>query len=95
MNKKADIAIAIIAVILALIILVIYLVNVATRECNNNNDCPANAYCGTDYTCHEYPSQVIVKETNFIPAAIIIGIALIIAAYIFRKEKIVQTKELL
>ncbi len=94
MNKKAEIAIAIIAVILALIILVIYLVNIATRECNNNSDCPSNSYCGTDYACHEFPNQVIVKETNFIPAAIIIGISLIIAAYIFKKEKIEQKKSL-
>lgn len=93
MNQKANIAIAVIAVILALIILVIYLVNIATRECNNNKDCPSTAYCGTDYTCHEFPHQVIVKETNFIPAAIIIGMALIIAAYIFKRRNVPLTKK--
>ena len=94
MNKKGTVALAVVAVVLALLILVFYLVGIATRDCNKNKDCSENQYCGTDYTCHDFPNQVIVTETNFIPAAIIIGIALIIAAYIFRKEKMVQRKEL-
>ena len=87
MNKKASVALIAVIVILALVILVIFLTNIALRECDNNRDCADNSYCGTDYECHEFPSQVVVKESSYIPAALIIGVALIMAAYIFRREK--------
>ena len=86
MHKKGN-AVAIVAVVLAFIILIMFLVNIGSRECKNNGDCAENSYCGTDYECHEFPSQVVVKESSYIPAALIIGIALMVAAYIFRKEK--------
>ena len=88
MNKKASIALVAVIVILALVILVIFLTNIASRECKNNRDCAENNYCGTDYECHEFPSQVVVKESNYVPTAIIIGVALIAAAYIFRRQKL-------
>ena len=83
MNKKGN-AVAIIAIVLAFIILIMFLVNIGGRECKNNRDCTENSYCGTDYECHQFPSQVVVKESSYIPAAIIIGVALIVAAWIFR-----------
>lgn len=92
MHKKGN-AVAIVAVVLAFIILIMFLINIASRECKNNNDCAQNQYCSTDYECHEFPAQVVVKETNYIPAALIIGVALIIAAYIFRGGKLPWKKE--
>jgi hypothetical protein len=88
MNKKGSAALAIIAVILALLVLTVYLVNIAQRDCESNRDCPDNAYCGTDYECHQFPDQIIVKESNYVPAALIFGIFLVVAAYIFRGGKI-------
>ena len=85
MNKKGNAAVAI---ILAMVILAIYLVNIAQRECESNKDCSSNSYCGTDYECHEYPNQVIVKQNNYVPAALIVGVALIVAAYLRRGGKI-------
>ncbi len=87
-HKKGSAAIAIIAIILAIIILAVYLVGIAQRDCNSNKDCSENAYCGTDYECHEFPQQIVVKEANYLPASIIFGISLIIAAYIYRGRKI-------
>lgn len=87
MNTKASAALAVVAVVLALVILGIFLVNISQRDCNSNRDCSANAYCGVDYGCHPFPEQIIVKENNFIPAALIVSMALIIAAYIFSKRK--------
>ena len=84
MNEKANVALGVIAVILALIIFAIYLVNIAQRECNSNRDCSANAYCGSDFECHAYPQQIVVEENNFLTAAFVFGVALIIAAYIFK-----------
>ena len=87
MNRKASVALVVVIVVLALVILVMFLTNIALRECDNNRDCADNSYCGTDYECHEFPSQVVVKESNYIWAALIMGISLIATAYIFRSGK--------
>ena len=84
---------ALIAIILAIIILAVYLVGIAQRDCNSNKDCPENAYCGTDYECHDFPQQILVKEANYVPASIIFGISLIIAAYVYRGGKIPFVKK--
>ena len=84
MDAKGSMALAIVAVLLAMIVLGVFLVNVAMRDCNGNQDCPANAYCGSDYECHEFPQQIVLKQSNLWPA-LILGICLIIAAYIFRR----------
>ncbi len=86
MNSKGGIALALVAVILALTIFAFYLVNVAQRDCNSNRDCPENSYCGVDYECHEFPQQIMVKKSNFLPAAIIVGISIIVGAFILRKR---------
>ena len=87
MNKTGSAVLITVIVILALVLLIIGLVNVSGRECNKNSECGTDSYCGSDYSCHSYPERVIVKENSFVAAAIILGIALIVAAYIFRDGK--------
>lgn len=79
---------AIVAVALAVVIVGFFLVSLATRECSSNKDCQESAYCGSDYECHDYPQQIVVKENSFLPAAIVFGIALILAAYVYRGGKV-------
>ena len=93
MNQKGNMVLGVIAILLGLIILAFILINVAQRECNSNRDCPENAYCNTQHECVEFPEQVVIKQSNLIPSAIIIGIALIIAAYIFRGKKLPWKKK--
>ena len=85
MNKKGSLGLIAVIIILSLVILSVYLVGVATRGCNSNNDCAKSAYCGTDYECHDFPKEIIVKENNFVPASIILSVGLIASALIFRK----------
>ena len=87
MNRKASGLIAV-TIILALLILIIFLVNIAQRECHSSSDCSLNSYCGADHRCHQFPDEIIIKEHNYIPAALILGISLVIAAYIFRGGKL-------
>ena len=87
MNKNGSVALAAIAIILALVILGVFLINIAQRECNSNRDCADNAYCNSEHECHLYPEKIIVQENSFAPAALIFGIAIIVAAYIFRGTK--------
>ena len=92
MHKKGALALGIVAVLLALIILAGYLMNVSMRNCNSNNECPANAYCGSDYECHEFPEQIVVKENNFLPASIVLGMSFIIGVIILKMGKIPFSK---
>jgi len=87
MNKKAA-APMIIIVILCVIILAFYVMDVSQRECNANKDCAKNSYCGSDNACHEYPKQIVITEHDYLIPAIIISVALIISAYIFRGGKL-------
>lgn len=82
-----------VAIVLALVVLAFILITFAQRECNSNRDCSDNAYCGSDHECHEYPNQIVVKETNYVNAALILGIFLIVAAYIFKGGKITCWKK--
>lgn len=88
MRKQGSAALAAVAVILALVILGVFLVNIALRDCNSNRDCPENAYCGSDHECHEYPEKIIVTENNFVPAALILGGAGVLTAFLLRRKPI-------
>ena len=88
MNKKGSIGLVVVAVILALVILGVFLVSIASRDCNANKDCAENSYCGSDYECHQYPDEIVVTENNYVPAAIILSFGLMLAAYIFRTGKV-------
>lgn len=87
MNKKGN-ALAVVSIILALLVLAIYLVGIATRECKSNRDCTDNAYCGSDYECHKYPEEIVVQKNSFTLAALILGISMAITAYIYKTGKI-------
>jgi len=85
MNKKGVVYLFVIALILGIIIMVMVSANFALRECNNNSDCPEDSYCSSNHQCHQYPNEVLVTKNNFLPAAIVLGASLIVAAYIFRR----------
>ena len=85
MNRKGA-ALGIVAVILALIILGIFLVNLALRECNSNRDCSEGTYCGSDFECHAYPAQSTTSNNNFLLPSLIFSVSIIVAALIVRKK---------
>jgi hypothetical protein len=84
--KKGNVALGIVAVVLAMIILAIFVINMAQRECESNRDCHSDSYCGSDYECHQFPNKVLVKESNFLPAAFTVAIGLVVSAYVFRRK---------
>jgi hypothetical protein len=58
------------------------------RECNLNSDCGSERFCGSDFKCHDYPSiQKTVNNYNFMPAATIIALAIVLAALILRFKR--------
>ena len=82
MNKKGNAVILIIAVV-GLLIIFAQIFDLAARECSLDKDCDDESYCGSDYKCHKHPT---ISKYNYVPAAFIIGISLIIAAYLLKRK---------
>jgi hypothetical protein len=50
-----------IVIVAIVLIVVIWLVNLAGRECSSNGDCPANSYCDYQHECNAIP---VVEKTE-------------------------------
>lgn len=89
--KKADGGVTAIIIVVLILIFLGWLVNVGGRECRTNKDCGEDAYCGSDFACHKIPviekSSVVVDRHYTIPA-LIIGVAIILTAVIFKWDKL-------
>ncbi len=86
-NKKAEGMTAILIIVIIALFLG-WLINFNHRECNSNKECGSESYCGSDFSCHQYPTiQKTVVQYNLLWPAVIIGISMMIAAFIFRREK--------
>ena len=94
-NKKAE-GITSILIIIVIALFFGWLINVSQRECRTNKNCSSESYCGSDFSCHQYPTiqKTVVQYSLFWPA-VVIGIAVIIAAFIFRRERIVPEKTII
>ena len=75
-------------VILGLIIVALVMINMGSKECISSRDCSDGSYCGSDNRCHEHPGKIVVQKEsrNLIFPAAILGLSLIISAYIFRRK---------
>ena len=84
-NHKKSQAGIIIAVILITVLFIGWIINISQRECKTNKDCSSESYCGSDFSCHTYPTiqKTVVQYSLFWPA-VIIGFAIIIAAMILK-----------
>ncbi|MBI2654554.1 hypothetical protein HYX02_07165 [Candidatus Woesearchaeota archaeon] len=86
-HKKADAGLTILLIVVIVILLFGVLINFG-RECRTNKDCGSESYCGSDFACHQYPTiqKTVVQYNLFLPA-VILGIAIVFAAWILRKEQ--------
>lgn len=82
MNKKANAVVLVIAII-ALLIIFWKIGDLASRECSLDKECNEESYCGSDFKCHKYPT---ITKHNYVPAAFIIGVSVVIAAYILKRK---------
>ena len=87
-SKKSEAGLVAIIIIIVVLFSFGWLYNINQRECSRNKDCSSESYCGSDFSCHQYPNiQNNIVQYNFFWPALIIGIALIIGAWIFRREQ--------
>ncbi len=93
-KRKADGGLTIILIVVIVMVFLGWLVNLSQRECKSNKDCNSESYCGSDFSCHSYPTiQKTVVQYNFVWPSVIIGIAIVIAAIIFRWKNIRPRKD--
>ena len=91
--KKSEAGVAAVLIIIVIVFFLGWLINIGQRECRTNRDCGSESYCGSDFSCHSYPTiQKTVVQYNFFWPALIIGIAIVVAAMIFRWDKIRREK---
>lgn len=87
-GRKGEVGLIIILIIIIVLFFFGWLINVSQRECKTNRDCGTEAYCGSDFSCHQYPAiQKTVIEYNFFWPAVIIALAIVAAAWIFRQPR--------
>jgi ABC-type antimicrobial peptide transport system permease subunit len=86
MQKKGSAAIAVLVIII-LVGAIYWIVGLAKRECSKDSDCGSDRYCGSDFTCHDYKIvQKTVVNYDLIIPSIIVGIAIVIGAYVLRRR---------
>ena len=94
-SKKSEAGLVAIIIIIVVLFSLGWLYNINQRECSKNKDCSSESYCGSDFSCHQYPNiQNNIVQYNFFWPALIIGIALIIGAWIFRRVEVREEKEI-
>ena len=95
LNKKADVVIGVIIIIILILIFLGWLIHEGQKECRSNKDCKTNEYCGSDFACHNIPKTEPSPPGDYTNAAWIIGISLIVAALILKWDSIFgkKTKE--
>ena len=94
-NKKADMGVGVILLIVIVIFALGWLINAGWKECKYNSECTENQYCGSDFACHDM--KVITKTeysstVDYTPAAWILGASLIISMLIFKSDTIFKKK---
>ena len=87
-GKRAEAGLVAILVLIIVLFFFGWLINIGQRECKTNKDCNSESYCGSDFACHQYPNiQKTVVQYNLFWPAVVIGIAIVITALMFRGIK--------
>ena len=85
--KKASGAIGIVAITVLIMLILFYIYGSSNVECKKNSDCGSAQYCGSDFECHDFPNiEKKVYEVNLLIPAIVLGVAIVIAAYMLKKH---------
>lgn len=91
LHKRSEAGLVAIIIIILVLFSLGWLYNINQRECSKNKDCSSDSYCGSDFSCHQYPNiqNNVVQYSLFWPA-VIIGIAIVFGAWLFRKKEAKQ-----
>ena len=56
------------------------------HECNANKDCASTSYCGSDFSCHIYPTSFPEKTNSWVLPSLIVGACIVAGAMIVRPK---------
>ena len=87
MGDKSNLVLIIVVIAVSIFLVGNFFLNQASKECKNNKGCSEDSYCGSDFTCHQYPEEIIVEKNNYVWPAIILGVSLITTAFLFNRKK--------
>lgn len=95
LNKRADIGLGVIIVIIIIVIFLGWLIHEGWKECRVDSDCRENQYCTSTFECKDIPviEKVSPQFVNFTGVAWIIGLCLIAAALILKWDSIFKRKQ--
>ncbi|HIH05477.1 TPA: hypothetical protein HA281_01490 [Candidatus Woesearchaeota archaeon] len=87
-GKKGDAGVGVIFIIVVIVLFLMWVVTYSQRECNSNEDCSKDSYCGSDFSCHQYPNivQQKVAAADYTVPAFLLGLSIVVAAIILRKR---------
>lgn len=83
-RKHGSLSMNVVFIIFLVLLFSTWLIVYVQRECHTNTDCESSSYCGSDFSCHQYPEQVIVEKQSFALPALILGGAIVIAALLLK-----------
>lgn len=93
-TKRGDVEVGWIFLTVLVLVFLVWLTQYSARACHSNVDCGDNAYCGSDFACHQYPVQKIVERqvvqaspgvvNDLVVPSLVIGLAIIISALVVR-----------
>ena len=90
MNKKADLLLISIFLIVIVMLILMLIDNFTLRGgCRSDVECGENYYCGVDHECHKHPiiERETIKESvsyDLTGPALILGVAIIIGAIVLK-----------
>ena len=70
-------------IVLIIIISGVLIVAFISQECQTNAGCSEDEYCSYSHKCVPYPSREFSTK-NLLPSAFVVGIAIVLGAYIIR-----------
>ena len=81
MNKKANV---LVIVGIIIIVLLIWLITIASYDCNSDNDCGKGFYCDVKHTCNQIP---VIEKNDLEKPATIVALAIVLGALILKWKK--------
>ena len=86
-SKRAEALTAAVLIVVTIAVFLGWLISFNSKECRSNSQCRSGYYCGSDFSCHEMPviERTLIENNLFMPS-IIIGIAIVAAAFILKSK---------
>ncbi|MBI2138608.1 hypothetical protein HYU13_03400 [Candidatus Woesearchaeota archaeon] len=87
LGKKGDGGLSI-GIFILVVFLIIFWIDNAGKECKRDSGCKENQYCGSDFSCHDFPGSASASESGgsgIVWASGLLALGMVAAALILTK----------